>query len=86
MITKQNVANYILAYLQHKISLNQLVSWAEDVILNQELDNGSESTLMEILGNLGLSDVKTFGLTWEDCETMMKKLGYQVKVEASLAS
>jgi hypothetical protein len=28
MITKQNVANYILAYLQHKISLNQLVSWA----------------------------------------------------------
>ena len=86
MITKQILANNILAYLQHKISLNQLVCWAEDVILDQEIKSGSESILMEILSSLGLADVKNFGLAWEDCEAMMNKLGYQIKVEATLAS
>jgi hypothetical protein len=41
---------------------------------------------MQILAALGLTDVKTFGLTWEDCEIFMQKLGYEIKVEASLAS
>ena len=86
MITKQVTALKILSYLKHQISLNELVNWAEHVISEEEFDAEDENLLMEVLGLLGLADVKAFGLTWEDCESMMNKLGYQINVEASLAS
>lgn len=86
MISKQIIASKILAYLKHEISLNELVNWAEHVLMEDELETGDEKVLVEILGQLGLADVRAFGLTWEDCETMMVKLGYQIKVEASIAS
>jgi hypothetical protein len=86
MITKQIVASKILAYLKHNISLNELIDWAENSILEEEFEKDEELLLMDIVGNLGLADVKSFGLSWEDCETMMKKLGYLIKIEASLAS
>lgn len=86
MITKENIAHHILAYLQHKITLTELVDWAENAVQEDEFEPNNETLLMQILGSLGLSDVKTFGLTWEDCENIMKRLGYEIKVEASLAS
>ncbi len=86
MITRETTANKILAFLQHKISQKELVNWAENAVSEEELEPKNEKLLMQILGSLGLTDVKTFGLTWEDCELFMKKLGYEIKVEASLAS
>ena len=86
MITKQVTALTILSYLKHQISLNELVNWAEHVLSEEELNAEDENLLMEVLGLLGLADVKAFGLTWEDCESMMNKLGYQINVEASLDS
>lgn len=86
MINKQVAALKILSYLKHQISLNELVNWAENVIAEEEFEAGNEKLLLEVLGHLGLADVKTFGLTWEDCESMMNKLGYQINIEASLAS
>jgi hypothetical protein len=86
MITRESTANKILAFLQHKISQKELVNWAENAVSEDELEPKNEKLLMQILGSLGLTDVKTFGLTWKDCELFMKKLGYEIKVEASLAS
>ena len=34
------------------------------------------------LAQLGLSDVKEFGLEWKDCETIMNSLGYKLEVTA----
>jgi hypothetical protein len=86
MITRETTANKILAFLQHKISQKELVNWAENAVNEEELEPKNEKLLMQILAALGLTDVKTFGLTWEDCEIFMQKLGYEIKVEASLAS
>jgi ABC-type transport system involved in cytochrome c biogenesis ATPase subunit len=86
MITKQETASKIMAYLKHQIGLSQLVSWAENVIAEEELKKGEELVLMEVLSLLGLADVKSFGLNWEDCESIMNKLGYKIRVEAALAS
>jgi hypothetical protein len=86
MITRETTANKILAFLQHKISQKELVNWAENAINEEKLEQNNEKLLMQILGSLGLNDVKAFGLTWEDCELFMKELGYEIKVEASLAS
>ena len=30
---------------------------------------------------LGLADVQAFGLTWEDCASLLKQLGYDARVE-----
>lgn len=86
MVTKENTAQHIIAYLQHKITLEKLVEWAENAIQEEEFESKNEVLLMQIVSSLGLSDVKAFGLTWEDCEQIMKRLGYEIKVEASLAS
>jgi hypothetical protein len=39
-------------------------------------------TIRNILAQLGLADVKAFGLEYQDCENMMQKLGYTLEVKA----
>ena len=85
-ITKQTTATKILRYLQHKIQLPELVDWAENAIMEGNFQSNETKILREVLGKIGVADVKTFGLTWDDCETLMHKLGYKIKVEALLAA
>lgn len=33
------------------------------------------------MARLGLADVRAFGLTWEDCEQVLRELGYGARVE-----
>lgn len=84
-LTKDIVAKKILSYLQSKMNLKELVEWAENSILQSEFKAGDEKILRRILGQIGVADVKQFGLTWEDCEKMMKELGYKIKVDATAA-
>ena len=84
-ITKDKVAKKLLSYLQNKTPLAELVDWAENSIMSSDFQEGNEKILREVLGKLGLADVKEFGLSWEDCEKMMRKLGYKIKVDATAA-
>lgn len=86
MITKQFVAKQLLAYMNHDITLAQLVSWAEDSILAGGFETGSETVIRNVLGKLGAADLNNFGLLWEDCENLMNQLGYKVKIEAALVA
>lgn len=81
LISKQVVASKIAAYLHHEITLEQLVGWAEDAIMDGDFDNREVETLRWVLARLGVADVRAFGLTWEDCEELLAKLGYSVRVE-----
>ncbi len=83
IITKQIVAGMILDYLHHKITLPELVDWSENAVMDGEFDEKDFELINEIVSRLGLSDVRAFGLLWEDCEEYLNKLGYKVKVEAS---
>ena len=53
----------------------------EGVIQEEESD-----VVRDILARLGLADVKTFGLFWEDCNEYMQKLGYVLHIEAGLVA
>lgn len=86
IINKKIVGAKLLSYLQHKINLNELVNWAESTIMKADFENKEAKILREVLGKLGVADVKMFGLTWDDCEKLMRKLGYKIKIEASLAA
>lgn len=39
-----------------------------------------------ILARIGVADVKIFGLTLEDCDEMMRNLGYELKIDAGLVA
>ncbi|MEO6694516.1 MAG: hypothetical protein ABIY50_12240 [Ignavibacteria bacterium] len=82
IITKKILADKILHYLQHKITLSELVDWAENATMKNAFEEKDFDIIDEIVSAIGLADVKAFGLTWEDCEKYLNKLGYRVKVEA----
>jgi hypothetical protein len=62
-ITKRTVAEKIAAYLQHVISLDQLVDWAEDSMMEGEFDEHDMDVLRPVVARLGVADVRAFGLT-----------------------
>jgi hypothetical protein len=80
-ITKQTVANKIAAYLHHEITLAQLVDWAEKALMEGEFAEREMDALRFVTSRLGLADVRAFGLTWEDCEQLLARLGYRARVE-----
>jgi len=80
-ITPKLVADKLAAYLQHRISLAELVAWAE----NSVQEGVMEKPLMDILARIGLADVPAFALTWEDCENFLGQLGYKARIEVSAA-
>ena len=80
-ITKQTVADKIAAYLHHEITLAQLVDWAEITLMDGELAEGDAKTLAAVIARLGVADVRAFGLAWEDCEELFRKLGFSPRVE-----
>ena len=86
IITKQQLAVKLLNYLQHKIKLEELVAWAEDAMIEGDFLDEDTEVVREVLAKLGLADVKAFGLYWEDCDEMMKKLGFNLKVDAGLVA
>ncbi|HUY32659.1 MAG TPA: hypothetical protein VMV69_07735 [Pirellulales bacterium] len=80
-ITKQTVAEKIAAYLHHDIALEQLVDWAENALMEGEFNEWEMEALRTVIARLGVADVRAFGLTWEDCEQVLRQLGYLARVD-----
>jgi len=83
MIVRQIVRDQLVAYLNHRITLAQLVDWAEKVMNDEILDPNDAPILRNMIARLGVADVKAFGLTWEDCYEFLSSLGYRVEVKAA---
>ena len=69
------------AYLRHELSLAELVDWAERAMYDGEFHSDHFDAIRDAVAKLGVADVKAFGLTWEDCEALLKRLGYSVRVD-----
>lgn len=79
-ITRQKVAQRLIDYLYHRITLTELVDWAESAMMEADFEEQDFEILREIISRVGLADVKAFGMTWEDCEDFLSRLGYRVSV------
>jgi hypothetical protein len=84
-ITKKTVADKIAAYLRHEITLAQLVDWSERALLDGEFAERDAQALSSVIARLGVADVRAFGLAWEDCEELLRKLGFSPRVEVVAA-
>jgi len=82
LITNTIVADTdkIAAYLHHDITLAQLVDWAERAMMEDEFDDIGLSAIRSAVSRLGVADVRAFGLTWDDCEELLRELGFAARV------
>lgn len=80
-INRENAAKKLTEYLQHQISLEQLVDWAETAMMEGQFKGPHWETVRDIVARLGLADVRAFGFTWEDCESFLDRLGYAAGVD-----
>jgi hypothetical protein len=81
MITKKIIAEQLNNYLLHKISLTELVDWAEKAILVGKFEEKNYKKIRDVLAQIGLADVRNFGLDWENCEQILNKIGYAIKID-----
>jgi hypothetical protein len=81
-ITKKIISEKVLGYLQHQITLDEIVNWSEGILMNNNFEDDKAHTVRNILARIGSADVKAFGLTWEDCEKIMNQLGFSLMVFA----
>jgi len=78
MITRHAVAIKIFNYLNHKISLPQLVDWCENVLMDKEIVEQDAELISEVVARIGVADVNNFGLLWKDWDDFLRKLGYEL--------
>jgi len=82
-ITRQKVAQKLIDYLYHRITLAELVDWAESAMMEANFEEKDFEIVRDIVSRVGLGDVKAFGMTWEDCEDFLSQLGYRLSVKVS---
>jgi hypothetical protein len=80
-IARDTVAHKLTAYLHHKVSLADLVDWAQMAMMEGEFENVDYDAIRDAVARLGLADVRAFGLTWGDCEAILKRLGDDARNE-----
>jgi hypothetical protein len=85
MITRHVVAEKIAAWLHHDLTLAELVDWAEEALEAGDFAEDDTAALADIVARLGVADVRMFGLSWDDCEQLLKRLGYTAHVDITAA-
>ena len=85
MITRDEIAGKIAAWLRHEMTLDSLVDWAERVLQEGEFPEHEASELAAIVARLGTADVRGFGIEWRECEQLLSRLGYTVRFEITAA-
>lgn len=85
MIARHDVAEKLNDYLHHRLTLDEIVSWAEAAMMNEDFDPSDFGNIRDIVARIGLANVRAFGLTWEDCKDFLTRLGYKVRLDVSPA-
>ena len=80
-VTRKTAAGKLESYLHHRISLAQLVDWAERAMMEGNFVVRDLEQIRNVVAHMGVADVRAFGLTWEDCEQFLEELGYSARVE-----
>lgn len=85
MITRETVREKLQAYLNRQITIQQLVAWAEDAMVDAEVDPNDIELLGDVIGRIGVADVEGLGLSWEDISSLFSTLGFSVNVQVLAA-
>ena len=82
MLTRQDLVNKLLDYLNRRITLAALVDWAEKVMVDTAIEPEDDTELlMDVLTYVGAADTPDFPLTWDVLSKFLDELGAPVRVE-----
>lgn len=82
-LTRLDISDKIIAYLNERLTLAELVDWAEDAVAFADLQPDDDvDLLMDILMYLAAADSAAFPLTWDVVLDVLRQLGVSVKVLA----
>jgi hypothetical protein len=80
-VTRKLLADTLIKYINREIDLSELVSWAEEMMRENDFESSSFELIRDIVAHIGVADVRELGLTWDDCYDYLHRLGFSVKVE-----
>ena len=80
IVDRRAIARKLSAYLRHETTLAELADWAELAMMDGEFADADLPVVRDVVSRLGLADVRAFGLLWEDCEAMIRQLGFTVRL------
>ena len=83
-VTAQRAVEKIRDYLVHKITLAELVDWAETSLIDGEFIHEDSKQLFDIVARLGLFDSKQFALSWDELESIVDSLGYELRIHPEM--
>ena len=78
-ITAQRAVERIRDYLVHKITLAELVDWAENSLIDGEFIHEDSKQLFDIAAHLGLSDSNQFALSLDELESIVDPLKRHIR-------
>ncbi len=84
VITRQILRDKLLDYLNQRITLAELVDWAESTFIDDVLEPEEDVDMLnDILAYLAAADTAQFPLTWDVCAGFLDRLGVKVQVVAT---
>jgi hypothetical protein len=54
-------------------------------MMDGEFEESEAAKIAQVVARLGVADVRAFGLSWEDCEDLLRQLGFTARVEVAAA-
>ena len=81
VITQDVLLNKLYARIRHEITLPELVAWAENTFVDEEIEiEGDLELLDDIIMYLAAADTRGFPLTWDVLTEFVEKLGGKMPV------
>lgn len=81
MTTRDTILERLDAYLNHRLTLAELVDWAETTLIEPSIPESEDvDALMDVLMYLGAADTRGFPLTWDVLSDFVARLGGSVQV------
>lgn len=80
-LTRQHILEHLDSYLNGRLTLQQLVDWAENALIEADIPESEDADLlMDVMTYLGAADSRGFPLTWEVLTGFLERLGGSVRV------
>ncbi len=79
-ITKNDVALKVSSYMNQALTKEELIDWCENQMQEGSFENGS---VRDVIARIGVMDAQNFELSYETLSSLLKTLGYHLRVEVT---
>ncbi len=86
IITRENILERLNAYLNHRMTLDELVNWGHTALIEARFPETEDGELLlDVLFHLAAADTTAYPLTWEVISDALQRLGGTAKVILKVA-